>query len=348
MNYNDSNIERLLKSFQQEKADRVPYWESEIDEKIVGYVLGREVFGSSNGGLDVKDHIELAKRIGMDAIGFGIYYSPGRIYKKDSSGDSHYIDGNIKTWSDIKRIEKEPPKVFLGNMREPISNFEKYFEKLSSYIKETKGTNIGVWAYVHGPFDPVYLGMGLTHFSLMLYDDIKMVMYLMDYILEIQTQLVEKIVDLGVSFIHIGDDIGMKTGPMVKPELFNEIYPQRLKKLIKPARDRNIPVTYHSDGNIDIVIPMLIDAGICALNPIEPYSNNIYQVKKKVDKRITLMGNVELVGKNPDEVIEDTKRHIELLGDGAYVLSSSHSITDDVPPENYEAMIWALHKYGKY
>ena len=336
MNYNDPNVERLLKAFHQEKSDRVPYWESEIDKKVTEYILGREVSGGSNGGLDVKDHIELAQRIGMDAIGFGIYYSPGRVSKKDSTGKSHYVDGSIKTWDDIKRIEKEPP------------DFEERFAKLSSYIEKTQGTNIGVWAYVHGPFDPVYLGMGLAHFSLMLYDDMKMVEYLMDYILEIQTQLVERIAKLGVSFVHVGDDIGMKTGPMIKPELFNKIYPQRLKKLIKPARNRGIPVTYHSDGNIDVVIPILIDSGICALNPIEPYSNDIYQVKKKTGKKITLMGNIELSGKNPDEVSEDTKKHIELLADGAYVLASSHSITDDVPPENYEAMLWALHRYGKY
>jgi uroporphyrinogen decarboxylase len=333
MNYNDSNVERLLKAFRQEKGDRVPYWESSIGKKMVEHILGREV---PEGGLDARDHIELAQRIGMDAIGFGIYYSPGRVSKKDGAGKSHYIDGSIKTWEDVKRIEKEPP------------DFDASFARLTSYIKEAKGTNVGVWAYVHGPLDPVYLGMGLTDFSLMLYDDMKLVEYLMDHILEIQTQLVEMMAKLGVTFVHVGDDIGLKSGPIIRPELFNEIYPQRLEKLIKSARDRGVPVTYHSDGNIDVVIPILVDCGICALNPVEPYSNDIYEVKKKVGTKITLMGNIELTGRSPEQVAEDTRKHIEFLGDGAYVLASSHSITDDVPPENYEAMIEALHQYGKY
>ena len=44
-----------------------------------------------------------------------------------------------------------------------------------------------------------------------------------------------------------------------------------------------------------------------------------------------------------------TKEHIDKLASGGgYVVASSHSITDDVPPENYVAMIETAQTYGKY
>ena len=65
------------------------------------------------------------------------------------------------------------------------------------------------------------------------------------------------------------------------------------------------------------------------------------------------MGNIDLAGLlvygTPQEVREDTKRHIEKLASGGgYIVGSSHSITDDVPPENYRAMIEATWEYGRY
>ena len=33
---------------------------------------------------------------------------------------------------------------------------------------------------------------------------------------------------------------------------------------------------------------------------------------------------------------------------GKYILASSHSITNDIPPENFDAMLQALWDHGRY
>ena len=51
----------------------------------------------------------------------------------------------------------------------------------------------------------------------------------------------------------------------------------------------------------------------------------------------------------PEEVRQDTRIHIEALGPGGgYIVGSSHSVTDDVPPENFQAMIEATWEFGRY
>ena len=95
---------------------------------------------------------------------------------------------------------------------------------------------------------------------------------------------------------------------------------------------------------------MAIEMGISAIHPIQPNCNDIYAYKKEFGGNICLIGNIDLAGAltrgTPMEVAEDSKRHLELLAPGGgYVLCSSHSVTDDVPPENYRAMIDAAHQF---
>ena len=50
------------------------------------------------------------------------------------------------------------------------------------------------------------------------------------------------------------------------------------------------------------------------------------------------------------EDVEDLvrKRIVDLAPGGGYVLSSSNSVAEYIPLENYHAMLQAGHKYGKY
>jgi uroporphyrinogen-III decarboxylase len=333
-----SDINRLLKAFNCQKGDRVPYFDVQHDSRIVDAVLGRKIGYTTNGlDMNVNDHIEFALKIGMDAVGIGVYYSPGRVHQKAEDGTLHYIDGSIKNRADISLLDD--PKEHW---------WQKGLEKVARLKDAAKGTGLGIWAYVHGPFDPVYLAMGLNDFSMMLFDDSAFIELLMDRMLDVQCKIVEELVKIGVDFVHVGDDVCTGTGLFVSPDVFMKMYPPRLRRLIKPAKDKSMPVTFHSDGKIDRIVPILTDAGICAMHPIEPYSNDIYEVKKLVGSRITLMGNISLTQRSPQEIRNNVKGHIEKLADGGYVLTSSHTVTNDVTFENFVAMVEANYDFGAY
>ena len=55
-----------------------------------------------------------------------------------------------------------------------------------------------------------------------------------------------------------------------------------------------------------------------------------------------------LVDRYP-EIEEEVRRYCEKLGPGGgYVLGSSTSIMEGIPPENFVALTQAVHKYGHY
>jgi hypothetical protein len=96
------------------------------------------------------------------------------------------------------------------------------------------------------------------------------------------------------------------------------------------------------------------DIGVVMYNPVEPISGaDIYQVYREYGDKICFSGNIDIAGVlafgTPDEVEEDVRHHIEsLAADGGYILTSSHSITNDIPFENFLAMMKAGHRFGRY
>ena len=108
----------------------------------------------------------------------------------------------------------------------------------------------------------------------------------------------------------------------------------------------------HTDGKMDDIMPILYDVGIDAVHPIEPESNDIVEVKKKWKGRMALMGNIPtvlLAYGSKEEIGERVRDYcIRLAPGGGWILGSSTSIMEGIPPENFVTMVEATHKYGHY
>ena len=63
----------------------------------------------------------------------------------------------------------------------------------------------------------------------------------------------------GVDVLHIGDDV-VATDMMMSPDV-ERIFKTQIKKVIDAAREvkEDIIIDYHSDGNIQKIIPDLIE-----------------------------------------------------------------------------------------
>lgn len=340
--YNEPNIDRLLKTLKGEKADRVPNLELLLDNEAIYGVLGRKVEADSSLHMKPGDHVELARKIGMDAVGFGCVWEDfGRIYKNAKDGSKHYVDGFVKSWDDVKRLK--PPSL------NPLK------EKIEMYLEELDGTNIGLWVYVHGPFDSAYLAMGYQDFSLALYDDMKLVEHLMDMATDFYSNAAREICKYPIAFLWVADDSAVKDSMMCRPDLYRKLWVERTRKIIAPAVEKKIPIIHHSDGDLKDLIPIMLEVGGAnAIHPIEPAGgNDIYAIKEQYTDQLTLCGNIDISGVlsygTKEEVVEDVKEHIDRLSyNGRYICTSSNSITDSVKTENFMAMIETVHKYGRF
>ena len=226
---------------------------------------------------------------------------------------------------------------------------------LERYLKAAQGTGVGVIANLTSFFDSAMLAIGVTDSLYLFHDDRPFVEGVMDVLLEHQEKVMRAVCDEfanDLALVMVNDDIGHNAGLMIRPDMFMGIFPHRMKSLIAPAKEHGKLVLMHTDGKMDNIMPILYDVGIDIVHPIEPESNDIFEVKAKWAGRMAVVGNIPtvlLAYGTKDQIEERVKEYcIGLAPGGGYVLGSSTSIMDGIPPESFVTMIEAVHKYGRY
>jgi len=344
-----SDVRRLLIALSHQEPDRLPHLELWVTSQAVyEYVLERKlpyVIGdAAEGGQSItpEDDVEFAQRMGQDAVLCNFNWRPNNIFKKAADGTRHYVDGSIKSLADLENLE--PPT--------PLDDQLRHLER---YLRSAQGTGVGIITNLTSFFDSAMLAIGVTDSLYMFHDNRQFVEKLMDILLAHQEKVMGAILDrfsTDVALVMVNDDIGYNSGLLIHPKMFMEIFPHRMKRLIAPAKARGKLVLMHTDGKMDDILPILHDVGIDIAHPIEPESNDIVEVKKKWAGKMALVGNIHtplLAYGSAGEIDEKVREYcIKLAPGGGYVLGSSTSIMDGIPPENFVTMIEAVHKYGRY
>jgi uroporphyrinogen decarboxylase len=203
-----------------------------------------------------------------------------------------------------------------------------------------------------GPvFQMAWMLMGFEALSYALADDPGLVTSIMDRIFEVVRYEVQDAVQRDiVGAVWFGDDIAIKDRLMVPPEFLRAHFFPKLAELGSICAARNVPLLYHTDGNVSAVLPDIISAGVSALHPIDPLGMDIVSVKEKVAGKLCVIGGVDvglLQTGTPVEVAEQTTERLRCLAPGGgYVAGSSNSIPRTVPPANYRAMLDAVRRHA--
>lgn len=347
--YDKSDVNRLLKVLQHQEADRLPHLEfwitsQPVFEYVLEHRLEYEIVDARAGeqSISPEDHVEFARRLGMDAVTCNFSWRPNNIFKRASDGVEHYVDGSIKTPADLANLESPPSLAHQLN----------YLER---YLRAAQGTGVGVLANFTSFFDSALLAVGMMDAFYLFSDNQPFLTRLMDIILDHQARVMRTVCDRfadDLAFILINDDLAHNAGPLIHPDTFAEIFPGRMRRLIAPAREHGKLLAIHSDGKVDGLMPLLADIGFDIIHPLQPEANDIFTLREQWRDKMALIGNLPtslLAYGTKDEIVERVREYCTRLAPGGgYVLGSSTSIEACIPPENFVTMIQAAHKYGRY
>ena len=157
----------------------------------------------------------------------------------------------------------------------------------------------------------------------------------------------------GVDILETGDDVGMQTGMMMSPRVWRRWLKPRLAEVIAAARREkaDILVFYHSDGNIEDIIPELIEIGVDVLNPIQPECMDPAKLKREYGHDLAFWGTIgtqtTMPFGNPEEVKRVVRERIQTVGQGGgLLLAPTHVIEPEVPWENVVAFFEAIDEAG--
>jgi uroporphyrinogen decarboxylase len=157
-----------------------------------------------------------------------------------------------------------------------------------------------------------------------------------------------------IDMTYVAEDLGSQHSLLMSLDLIRRILLPRIRKMIQLAHDCGIKVLYHTDGAARPVIPLLIEAGIDALNPIQWRCPGMERegLARDFGDKIAFHGAVDnqqtLPFGTPADVRNEVRQNIEIFGKTrGYVIAPCHNIQPITPTENILALYEAAQEYGK-
>lgn len=346
--------ERVLRTINHQEPDRVPLYAFSVDPKFI------RAFGEGNPlkafealGLDsfpirvqnwcqgvpllaslVMDIPEEDQTAGGAFGGWNGTDEFGRLWKRGS-----YIGGALRTWEDL---DKYIPPLKLEE-RTPPQIMDKYREV---YPDKAYCLN-----FHSGPFGLTMESMGFEHFFYSLYDDRDLVREVIERRTRWFIEICRYVQELGADYLVMGDDVAFKGKTFVSPGDFRELAIGYYKQIVEAL---DIPVFWHSDGYIEPLIDLALEAGIKGLHALEPPAgNDLGRIKARYGDKLVLLGNVDcvevLTTTDLDLVRRDVDRCLRQAKEGGgYMIASSNSLHAACTVEAVREMYRYAAEVGRY
>lgn len=142
------------------------------------------------------------------------------------------------------------------------------------------------------------------------------------------------------------EDMGFKNRPFMSPNMYRElIYPSH-KRSFDFAHERGMPVTIHSCGFVEPLLPHMLDAGMDCLQVIEIKAGmDLLRIYENYGDRLSLMGGIDVrtLYSNDRAIIDkELEAKIPIVKQGhGYCLHSDHSIPNTV---DYDTLVYFYEK----
>jgi len=188
---------------------------------------------------------------------------------------------------------------------------------------------------------------------LMMVDDPELVIDMFNTQLDCGLQLLDMIWNEGYTFdaIFWCDDMGYRNGPFFSVNTYREILKPVQKRAIDWAHAKGIYAHLHSCGNINLLLPELVDMGLDALNPLEVKAGmDPIHIKNTYGDRLVLHGGLNaMLWDHIDQIEAEMRRLMPVLKrKGGYIFAEDHSIPDSVSFEDYGRIVRLGKELGAY
>jgi len=325
--------ERVLAALRHEEQDKVPRFEVWINDDMVPE-LGYEDLQSAHVGLGL-DSVMMPTRIPARSN----YWRDGVDEWGQVWRNGLYVNGVVETEEDLR---KHSP---------PLSYVDEFFDtdKTKKSMKRYPDHCLIYGSHI-GPFTMAYMAMGFSRFFVAIHERPLFVRELLEARTEWCIAVCRKATSLGAELIVLGDDAGHRGGPMISPKTWREIVLPYHRSIVD---ELDVPVIWHSDGAIESLLPMAVEAGFLGVHGLEPAAGiDLGRVKRAFGRDLVLVGNVDvavLCGSDLNAVRTEVTRCIEQgAPGGGYMLSTCNSIFKGMNPASIAEMYSYAEKVGAH
>jgi uroporphyrinogen decarboxylase len=149
----------------------------------------------------------------------------------------------------------------------------------------------------------------------------------------------------GMEIWFFGNDFGSQESMLIGKEMWADFFFENIKSLCALAHSYNLKVMMHSCGAISSLIPLLIEAGVDILDPIQVTAKGMVPavLAAEFGGEITFHGGIDTQSILPYGTVKDVQNHVrEVVGafvpTGRYIFAPSQILGPDIPLTNIIAM----------
>jgi uroporphyrinogen decarboxylase len=151
--------------------------------------------------------------------------------------------------------------------------------------------------------------------------------------------------------VWVYEDLGYRNGLYASPRMFKELIFPYYAELVDFFHGYGLPVVFHSCGNVTQGVPLIVEAGFDALNPMEVKAGcDLFAFAERYGDRLAFQGGLDVriletndrdtIRKGVTDIVEGMKAR------GArYLFGTDHSVT---PLVRYDSYRHALDVYREH
>jgi uroporphyrinogen decarboxylase len=302
--------ERVLAALRHEQPDWVPRFEIWIDAFLDELGGGDAVRAYVDQGQDcimlpsINPPDSNAWRDGVDEF--------GRVWQ-----NGFYVSGRVDSDADLERYT--PPLTYIDRL---------FDAEHTAAVRAQYPDYCLIYGTHIGPLTAAYMAMGLERFFVRIMTDAAFAHRLLENRTAWCIAQYQRARELGAEVLVLGDDVAFRDGPMISPRMYREfVLPYHCR--IVAALD--VPVIWHSDGDIRSLLPMAIEAGFVGVHGLEPAAGvDLAEVKREYGRDLALVGNLDisvLAGDDAEAVRREVDRCMaQGAPGGGYMVASCNSI----------------------
>ncbi|MDP6776986.1 MAG: uroporphyrinogen decarboxylase family protein [Candidatus Latescibacteria bacterium] len=163
-----------------------------------------------------------------------------------------------------------------------------------------------------------------------------------------------RLIEDGAEVVAMGGDVSCDKGPFISPAMYREFILPVIREHVEIIHDMGAKAVYTSDGNHWPIRDMFFfESEIDGYKEVDKAAGMTWPrlIKEGVADRVCILGNMDarhtMCLGSPDDVEREV---IECLdhgrrSPGGHILHLSHSVHEDIPVENYYALVNGYRKY---
>ncbi len=241
-----------------------------------------------------------------------------------------WIKCPVENWADWEEMKTR------YNARDPQRLPENPEEQGKSLVDRTWPLEM----HFSGPFWQLREWLGFEQLCIAFYDNPEMIRDMIDFWTKYISELMQEAFKFFIpDCVHISEDMAYKKFSMISPDMAREYLLPAWQAWGEVIRGAQIPVyAVDSDGFIGELIPLWMEAGVNACDPIEVAAGNDINVfRRQFGRKMAFRGGVDkrAMAKGGTVIEAEIARLAPLIKDGGFIPSCDHGVPADVSWPHY-------------